>query len=504
MKSYIILLIFLKIIICSKIITIPFRFEFKKSSYYSYNSTNFLNEYYRNNFLLELTVGSPPQKINALINQYSSCFQFKSTKSSVTKNYSPNNSTSLKIKETPNLLSKLFSAFDIFNFGQNQTHKISFEFSESLSMSLNKDNLLIPIIGLKPTLPHLNLCPNLFDDLKNIKAIDKKIFNIKYDNKFGGEFILGNDLTKFDNKNYKESQYTKSYFYDEFYFKYDKIYLKYPWNKTEYLNISEINIKKEPKEAKVYINNGFIIGTEEFKNFIHEKFFKYLVEKKICSLDLTELNETDEKLGNEFYLYNCYHMQFTGQSSQRHKTINYYEEFPNLVINSKNLEYNFELTNKDLFEQIYSRDYFLIIFPKKNVEEKNKNIWYLGEPFYKKYPFTIDFDAKTIGFYSKETINKNETKIEIVDNKDKNKVINDNNSKVKNILFKIGEILVVIGLLFGAYFIGIKVKEGRKKRANELKDDYYEYITDSKNDINKHDNDEKDKQIVELNSKLGL
>ena len=129
---------------------------------------------------------------------------------------------------------------------------------------------------------------------------------------------------------------------------------------------------------------------------------------------------------------------------------------------------------------------------------------YLGEPFYKKYPFTIDFDAKTIGFYSKETIYKNETKIEIVDNKDKNKVINDNNSKVKNILIKIGEILVIIGLLIGAYFIGLKVKEGRKKRANELKDDYYEYITDSKNDINKFDSDKKDKQIVELNSKLGL
>ena len=61
-------------------------------------------------------------------------------------------------------------------------------------------------------------------------------------------------------------------------------------------------------------------------------------------------------------------------------------------------------------------------------------------------------------------------------------------------------------MLIGAYFIGIKVKEGRKKRANELKDDNYEYISDNKKDINDTDNDKenKNKQFVELNSKLGL
>ena len=72
MKSYIVLLILLKIIICSKIISIPFSFEFKKSGYYNYDSINFLNENYYKNFLLELNIGTPSQKVNAIINQYSS------------------------------------------------------------------------------------------------------------------------------------------------------------------------------------------------------------------------------------------------------------------------------------------------------------------------------------------------------------------------------------------------------------------------------------------------
>ena len=63
----------------------------------------------------------------------------------------------------------------------------------------------------------------------------------------------------------------------------------------------------------------------------------------------------------------------------------------------------------------------------------------------------------------------------------------------------IGIILIIL-----AYFIGMKVKEGRKKRANELKDDCYEYISDNKKDINETNNERKSKQLVELNSNLGI
>ena len=204
-------------------------------------------------------------------------------------------------------------------------------------------------------------------------------------------------------------------------------------------------------------------------------------------------------------------MAFTGQVLPNHPSTNFYKEFPTIIINSKSLGINFELTREDLFEQIYNRDYFLIIFPKTDDSQKNKNTWYLGEPFYKKYPFTINFDAKTIGFYSEINsaviINKtkNEKNIDVNNTKENNikNENNSNNSKAKSILIKIVEIIAVIGFIIGSYFIGVKVKERRRKRANELKDDCYEYISEDKKDINESDK-EKNQKLVELNSKLGV
>ena len=86
-------------------------------------------------------------------------------------------------------------------------------------------------------------------------------------------------------------------------------------------------------------------------------------------------------------------------------------------------------------------------------------------------------DSKTIGFYvvkgkSKdlnETINSNS--------------LNENNNALKIILI-IGGIFLGLGLLFMAYYIGTIVREKRKKRANELKDDDYEYLPEENNKIN--------------------
>ena len=73
----------------------------------------------------------------------------------------------------------------------------------------------------------------------------------------------------------------------------------------------------------------------------------------------------------------------------------------------------------------------------------------MGEPFYKRYPFTINTDAKTIGFYFQKDEDKksNNTK-GIIDNK--NKIINEDDNKIKNILIRIAEVIIGIGMLFGA------------------------------------------------------
>ena len=505
MNLIILFFILIKTTFFSKIITFPLKIQFPKCnymSYGSYNSSDFIKENYKKNLRIEMTIGSPPQKIEAYVNPISYCFEFKSSKSNSTSNYYPHESNTFKINQqqtTPNTFVQFIQSSDLFTFNKNESYTLSFVSLQKLNINLDNNISLIAEIGLNNPVTYLHnvlySCNSLIYDLKSIKAIDKKIFSFYFVNKYQAYFILGDDLSVYEPKQFNKEQYYTNYFVSDFSFGYDKIYAKYPWNKTEYLNITG-NIKK--KEAIINLNSGFIIGTEDFRNLIHKIFFKYLVDKKICSLDLVYINESEKNLGNEFYIYSCNHMQFTGQSSQRHQTINYYSEFPKIVINSKSFEYDFEILTKDLFEQIYSRDYFLIIFPKNIKDMKNKDIWYLGEPFYRRYPFTVNLDAKTLGFYLDKKIIKpkvNNT-TGLIDNKP------NNNSKLKNILIRIGEICFGIGLIILAYFIGMKVKEGRKKRANELKDDCYEYISDDKKDINEINGVQKDKQLVELNSKL--
>ena len=75
-----------------------------------------------------------------------------------------------------------------------------------------------------------------------------------------------------------------------------------------------------------------------------------------------------------------------------------------------------------------------------------------------------------------------------------------NNGKIKNVIICIGIILIVCIGLYIAYYIGLKEREKRRKRANEMKDDDYEYITETNKDIN--GNNEKNQKILEMNSKI--
>ena len=78
----------------------------------------------------------------------------------------------------------------------------------------------------------------------------------------------------------------------------------------------------------------------------------------------------------------------------------------------------------------------------------------------------------------------------------------ENNEKIKKIIKYIGIILISFGALYSAYYIGLKAREKRRKRANEMKDDDYEYIPDVNKDINGTDDKIKAKKFMELNTKF--
>jgi len=231
------------------------------------------------------------------------------------------------------------------------------------------------------------------------------------------------------------------------------------------------NLKIEINMTSIMINyqSGFIIGAHEYKKKIDEIYFKDLINKNICRIDEVNYSYNLRKIVNiEYYVYSCDEKLFTNYNN-----INYYNNFPSLIFCSKDIEYNFEFTNKDLFEHIINRYYFLVIFQKTFM--KKDQLWYLGEPFYKKFPFSLDLSDNIISFYLEK------------DESDKNgyikTVVRRNNQTYKILLFII-VFLLILFLLLVALYLYLIIKERRKKRINELKDDNYEYLSEKDKTIN--------------------
>ena len=227
---------------------------------------------------------------------------------------------------------------------------------------------------------------------------------------------------------------------------------------------------------------------------INENYFQELINKKICVLEKTQVT----KFTRTYYyfgtngIYEMFHCNKSLVDSRG--------KFPNLNFEFKAQNLIFSLTFTDLFQLIEERYFFLIIFPENFYRVKH-SFWYLGLPFYKAYQLVFNYDSKTIGVYEQSIkLNKN-----INGNIfDKNDDTENNSSSLRRTLL---EILFGILLVLIAYFIGKKINEQRKKRANELKDDY-EYYENPKKDINdinnNFNNSRKNKGNFEMSTSLGV
>jgi len=114
------------------------------------------------------------------------------------------------------------------------------------------------------------------------------------------------------------------------------------------------------RKVFININSGVIIESKEYKNYIDSNFFNNLIKRKICQIDCV----------NDYLIYTCI-IEFNEGTNLQNSTTNFYSEFPDLIFSSKKLEYNFVFKSKDLFEQIFDKYYFLIIF-KNNTKTNIK------------------------------------------------------------------------------------------------------------------------------------
>ena len=133
---------------------------------------------------------------------------------------------------------------------------------------------------------------------------------------------------------------------------------------------------------------------------------------------------------------------------------------------------------QDLFVKKFDNNiYFLVLFREN---KNNQDDWVLGEPFYKKYTFSFNLDAKIVGFYNKIFTEGNEKQKE-----EEIEIIQENNKTILIILLSIFGIIFIALLMIISFYFGKRLREKRRKRANELKEDNYEYFPESEKENNK-------------------
>lgn len=254
-----------------------------------------------------------------------------------------------------------------------------------------------------------------------------------------GYFYIGEFPHEYDINNFKEFQIVSTYIiprasFSQFRIIMDDVYV--PINETINYNISYT-------EVFFNLDLGLIVCPVDYFNFIKSYFFKDYLNKSICTL------ESMSKNLNNYYMIIC--------NDDKEFSI---KSFPSLHFHHFELKKTFILDYNDLFYHKNNKYYFLIIY-----SSFSSSYWKLGKPFLKKYQITLDLDSKKIYFYDNAIKENDENKGNIDGKK-------NNSLDLKDILLICFCSILCICLV--VVFIKL-MKRNRKKRANELKDDDYEY-----------------------------
>ena len=275
---------------------------------------------------------------------------------------------------------------------------------------------------------------NFVYQLKSKNLTNSYAFMIKYsNNEEKGEIIIGGLPHEYDPRHYSEKHFV-----------YDTVsigmYPPFSWHTVfdmiKYGNV-EIN---SMKAVRFSLDYGFIVGSISYRDSLYNKFFGYSEYKNYCNEDI--INGYSVFSCQESVIKNFKNMTF-------YISTKYYD----------NNKYNkLEFTYEDLFVKSSSENkyYFLMIF-------QSTDDWVFGKPCFKKYPFIFDQDRKIYGFY-------NETgEYEVPEEKKLN-----SGSFNYYLVIIIILIIVVVVLAVLLYKYGWNILP-RKKKANELIDDNYEY-----------------------------
>ena len=203
--------------------------------------------------------------------------------------------------------------------------------------------------------------------------------------------------------------------------------------------------------CKLMPNIGFIVGTPNYFDYVTKNIFEKYIDNKKCIKD--KFSQRPELVGEEYDFYYCEESLYDTMKSL----------YKPVLFKQTSLSEIFELNFNDVFIKHNGYLIFKIIF---SIHEHKD--WDLGTPFMKKYQFDFDFPNKKIGYY-----------------KISNGQLSNDNSAIKIFIYVgiamgaliLGIVLIVVGIYIGKYYCKL-----RKKRANEL-DDEFDY-NQKKDDAN--------------------
>ncbi len=340
-----------------------------------------------------------------------------------------------------------FLAKDNFYFN-NENNKFFMNF---YLCTKNHENTHITeggIIGFKLSSEHVESDKSCFiTNLKQNNLISNYLFSFVYDskkfNEETGKLYIGANLHLIDKQHFNEEFYIND--------KADNYYSNIEWVYSfNEIKIGDQIIENNSK-AFFYIEIGFIIGTQKYFDYIKsldtwKQYFKNNNKcyEKTFTINDIEANEIEPKIQDDYIAFYC-------DKDVDVSKIN----LGNLLFIKKEKNFSFNFTSNDLWIEKNEYKIFTIL---QKVSFFN-DIWYFGKPIFKKYPMVFDYSNKQIGFYTqlseKEVENNNKSNIFVY------------------VIIIIGLIIIIAVLIF--LLIKCYINLPRKKRANEMNDDNYEY-----------------------------
>ena len=474
-----ILFIFL-ISIYNCIIVIPFT-EYIRKEPDNFTPEDVLNFWGPNIIYSNVSIGTPPQKIiiilhsqNYGINLYQNMCNFTGS------SYEKNKSSTFYIKEILNnysknndsLINETLYFYDNFNLKKQKPFtgmNIIYSENEEKSQKDSYTNTCINVGLQLDLMNHQEYPTNLINQLKKrLQIIETYDFSFKYKSENKGEIVIGVEPHIYDPKKYFGSQWRRAGALEksgtngrDWFLNFDKIYYPYKVKSTGRIINETVGLVKS---IRIQFDLGMIVGPNEYKEMIQRHFFNDLIKENKCFV------KTIETYKEIFY---C----------DKSAEDNIKNDFPTLYFEMKQFNKIFELDYTDLFREKNGKIYFLIYFGSYS------NYFTVGKIFLKKYFFTFNQDSKTIGFYNEDLPRGEEYK-----NKKNNDSIFSSNGYYIIII-----ILLIIIFGFLGFFVGKLIyNKVRKKRINEV-DDNYEY--NSQDNFNNNESDQNDKLCINENEK---